>query len=302
MADNKDEEHLDNPKNLQSENLSDKIIAITDTEAINPNQESKNMEVHHHPDLHHKPKKWKEYFLEFLMIFLAVTLGFFAESLRENLLEKERVHGYMREIVENLKYDTTRINRNYRSNQEIFLGMDSLRDELKQAMNGQINGNKLYYLEKKYSADLAGVVFNTSAITELKSSGSLRLVANKKLVEEMSDYYERRITSVLKALPTAESTSALNTRLNDFFKWQYFDKYIKGADTLGFSSEYNFEEILTRNPPLQLLKSKPEELETLYNIISLREYQLKQFCSYLTWAKEPAVKLIIDIRKEYHLE
>ncbi len=31
------------------------------------------MEVHHHPDLHHKPKKWKEYFLEFLMIFLAVT-------------------------------------------------------------------------------------------------------------------------------------------------------------------------------------------------------------------------------------
>jgi len=43
------------------------------------------MEVHHHPDLHHKKKNFKEYFLEFLMIFLAVTLGFFAESIRENI-------------------------------------------------------------------------------------------------------------------------------------------------------------------------------------------------------------------------
>ena len=41
------------------------------------------MEVHHHPDLHHKKKKIKEYFLEFLMIFLAVTLGFIAENVRE---------------------------------------------------------------------------------------------------------------------------------------------------------------------------------------------------------------------------
>ncbi|HEY5464391.1 MAG TPA: hypothetical protein VIJ95_14105 [Hanamia sp.] len=48
------------------------------------------MEVHHHPDLHHKKKNFKEYFLEFLMIFLAVTLGFFTESYREQLVERER--------------------------------------------------------------------------------------------------------------------------------------------------------------------------------------------------------------------
>lgn len=34
------------------------------------------MEVHHHPDLHDKKKHWQGYFLEFLMIFLAVTMGF----------------------------------------------------------------------------------------------------------------------------------------------------------------------------------------------------------------------------------
>ena len=33
MADNTDEEHLDNPTNNQSENSSDEIIPTTDTEA-----------------------------------------------------------------------------------------------------------------------------------------------------------------------------------------------------------------------------------------------------------------------------
>ena len=42
------------------------------------------MEVHHHP--HVEKKNFKEYFFEFVMIFLAVTMGFFAESLREHLI------------------------------------------------------------------------------------------------------------------------------------------------------------------------------------------------------------------------
>src|SRR5215471_5281072 len=46
-----------------------------------------NMEVHHHP--HVEKKRFKEYFLEFLMIFLAVTLGFFAENIREHFAEKK---------------------------------------------------------------------------------------------------------------------------------------------------------------------------------------------------------------------
>ena len=85
MADNTDEEHLNIPANIQSENTPDEILSNNDTEIINQNQESENMEVHHHPDVHHKRKKIKEYFLEFLMIFLAVTMGFFAESFPEHL-------------------------------------------------------------------------------------------------------------------------------------------------------------------------------------------------------------------------
>jgi hypothetical protein len=64
------------------------------------------MEVHHHPDLHHKGKKWKEYFLEFLMIFLAVTMGFFAENIREHFSDNERVAQLSRQLIQDLKKDT----------------------------------------------------------------------------------------------------------------------------------------------------------------------------------------------------
>src|ERR1700712_405235 len=65
------------------------------------------MEVHHHPKV--EKKNFKEYFLEFLMIFLAVTLGFFAENIRENIANHEREISYMHGIVNDLKADTSEI-------------------------------------------------------------------------------------------------------------------------------------------------------------------------------------------------
>ncbi len=62
------------------------------------------MEVHHHP--HVEKKNFREYFLEFLMIFLAVTLGFFAENLREHINNGERIKNNIRSMIADLKSDT----------------------------------------------------------------------------------------------------------------------------------------------------------------------------------------------------
>ncbi len=66
------------------------------------------MEVHHHP--HVAKKNFKEYFLEFVMIFLAVTLGFFAENLREHKADKEKATQYSKSFYEDLKTDAARLN------------------------------------------------------------------------------------------------------------------------------------------------------------------------------------------------
>jgi hypothetical protein len=65
------------------------------------------MEVHHHPTV--EKKNFKEYFLEFLMIFLAVTLGFFAEQIRENFVEHHLEKQYIQSLYEDLQTDTARL-------------------------------------------------------------------------------------------------------------------------------------------------------------------------------------------------
>lgn len=48
MADNIQEEPLDDPKSNQSENQPKEVIPAKETEAIATNQETETMEVHHH--------------------------------------------------------------------------------------------------------------------------------------------------------------------------------------------------------------------------------------------------------------
>src|SRR6516162_8745575 len=56
--------------------------------ATNHKPQTEYMEVHHHPKV--EKKNFKEYFLEFLMIFLAVTMGFFAENIREKITDNNK--------------------------------------------------------------------------------------------------------------------------------------------------------------------------------------------------------------------
>src|SRR5215813_973812 len=66
------------------------------------------MEVHHHPKI--EKKKFKEYVFEGLMIFLAVMLGFFAESLREHISDQSKERDYISSLKQDLVADTININ------------------------------------------------------------------------------------------------------------------------------------------------------------------------------------------------
>lgn len=189
MADNTDDEILDNSENTQSENLQDEFISIEDTDAINPNQETENMEVHHHPDLHHKPKIWKEYFLEFLMIFLAVTMGFIAENIREHFTETKIAHqnleAYRNDLLQHEKYfkhtiaDFNKVLPIYDSIVSIFYERKENK-ELPVLSRLMLQGTLNYV-----------VTINTPTYQQLISSGSLRFIDNKELKAGMANYQDQ---------------------------------------------------------------------------------------------------------------
>ncbi len=186
MADNKDEEHLDNPPKTLSENPSDGIIPTNGPETINLNQESENMEVHHHPDLHHKPKKWKEYFLEFLMIFLAVTLGFFAENIREHLSEKKKAYNLAESLANDLKKDTTQLNFLIEFNRGKLSTLDSLFNMTLTPFY-QINQQSFYRcIQKAIHAKLFSA--NNASCEEIKKAGYFHYYNTDSLADLISQY------------------------------------------------------------------------------------------------------------------
>ncbi|MFZ1799180.1 MAG: hypothetical protein WAU24_04895 [Chitinophagaceae bacterium] len=260
------------------------------------------MEVHHHP--HVAKKNFKEYFLEFVMIFLAVTMGFFAESYREHLTEKNRIHDYMEEIVHNLQYDTIRCNTNYLANVRVIKGIDSLRTEIKNAINGKINGNALYYYALQYAGNASQAVFNTTAITELKNSGDVRLINNKIILNGIYDYYQRKIYATQMYEFTPSQGDAVSNLLTQFFSLTAFDSLVGNYDITdkAYESEYYFPEILQRNPPLKLLDTNPADLEHLYTEMAKFEMGLKNYNFWLLYTKKGAMQLMVDIQHEYNLK
>jgi len=273
-----------------------------DSTIPSPEKQQPDMEVHHHPDLHHERKKFKVYLLEFLMIFLAVTLGFFAESFREHISEKNTERQYMKEIVENLKYDTIRCAGNAEMNEELIRGMDSLRGEIKLAISGNINSNALYYYSLMYGGKYAIAAFNTSAIKEFKNSGSLRLVESKKLMDEITEYYERKMINADLNKPQGDQVEILQ---NQLFSLLNLDEYVNSFGNRpmdNYVTNYNYRDLLQHKPMLQLLKNDPAEMEKLYNEETRFEMGLKSYNIWLYACKKAATQLIGDIIQEYQFK
>jgi hypothetical protein len=304
MTDNKDEEHFDNPITNQSENPPDEIILATDT--ITQNHNSKNMEVHHHAHTGHGKKTWKEYFWEFLMLFLAVFCGFLAEYQLEHKIERDRLKKFMYDMTKNLEYDRTRIAINLATNYSLRSSLDSFRNEIQQNLLGKANIKKLYYYA--FTASGGGrVVFNKSTITQLRNSGQFRLVENDSLTNEIIDYYDRKVyASELYCQYFTDSQNELETEKRDIFSTIGFESMLKITDSaynnnLENNLENEFKNEIEKNN-LKLLTTDKITLEKLHSLVLTNQMALLSYIQFLNYTNQSAENLIAKIKLTYHFD
>ena len=202
MADNKEEEHKDHLTGSEAKDPSEKVVPASDTEAetlkpatesaenpadvvipasgtekIIPNQETENMEVHHHGHHHtqHEGKRhWKSYFWEFLMLFLAVLCGSLAEYGLEHKIENDREKVFIETMISDLEEDTTILGQSITRFKQKGIEIDSL-TMLLNATDKKTEGAALYY----YGRLVSRFDFFTSTdrtIDQMKNSGAFRLI------------------------------------------------------------------------------------------------------------------------------
>ncbi len=142
------------------------------------------MEVHHHPQV--EKKNFKEYFLEFLMIFLAVTMGFVAENIREHISETKTAHenlnSYRNDLLENQK--------RVKSYEEFFTKDALIYDSIISIINEKKENEELPLISRLMMNGMRNsiVTINTSTYQQMVSSGSMRYLHNQLLKDSMAKY------------------------------------------------------------------------------------------------------------------
>ena len=143
------------------------------------------MEVHQHTQ-HGGKKNWKAYFWEFLMLFLAITLGFLVENQREHYIERIRAKDFSKTLVKDLQNDTAVIHLHIKHT-NIYLGLvDSMLELSKTRLVGPAASRFAFYTRFMYWT--VSIISNRATFEQIKNSGSLRYFKNYSLLEKMMKY------------------------------------------------------------------------------------------------------------------
>jgi hypothetical protein len=260
------------------------------SETSNQKSEIENMEVHHHPDLHHKPKPWKEYFLEFLMIFLAVTMGFFAESLRESMTDKEKEKEYISSLINNLEQDTTNLNSAIRDNEKKSKGLDSLIFLSFKNIAEQTNRQQLYIYASKYVSFYSVFISDDATMLQLKNAGGLRLIKHSHVADSIAQYDLEMRNIYAAETPYIKAGSNAVDAVQELLisTWLEDTAYIKND---AFT-----------NKELPLLTNDPQKIRIFFNKISYERGWTRNYITNLEQALPYTIRLTAFLKKEYGLD
>ncbi len=244
------------------------------------------MEVHHHPDLEHREKPWKEYLLEGLMIFLAVSLGFIAENVREHLSEESKKKELIEMVSLDFERDLSQLDYHKQTALDKLKRCDSL-IHLLDSNSSNVDQNTYYRLISQMQW---WFFFNSNdkSRTEADSKGYLSSVQNSDLAFNILRYnffhtdYRAVEEEEMKAMDVFKAV------IPNITEHSIYDKY-----TL---INYTFPQ----NSKKGIKPNKPEDINKTKYALS----ELKNLCyGYLMdidSLKSYAQKAIQDIKKQYH--
>lgn len=256
------------------------------------------MEVHHHA--HTPGKKWTHYFWEFLMLFLAVTLGFFVENQREHYIEHVRAKEFSRTLVKDLQNDTAAIHAQNKSAEIYIANVDSLLALSKSRLEGHNASRFSFYTRFMYWT--VPITWNRATFEQIKNSGSLRYFKNYQLLEKLTKY-EAIIKDVeSEAYNHKERGNLLLKLINVIIEPAYHHElskhYLISLDTM---SRQTMEDLYAHST--ESLENKRSEIREMLNMIIVQQRNLRRDID-VTWtqAEALAIELINDLKKEYHIQ
>jgi hypothetical protein len=256
------------------------------------------MEVHHHS--HTARKKWTHYFWEFLMLFLAVSLGFYAENTRETILHKKEVKTQLNSMLSDLQSDISLFDSVTARNSFSAEMADSLVELLHSDIT---NTTEIYFTARTVTANVGYYYTNSKSFDHLKAAGMLRYIKNKGLLDSIGTYYAsfQWLANQIDLLRLKlDEIHKGNTRLFDSYVFQQMMMNIKiiGASAVG-GQRTNISKPLVKP---SLLSADVKDINTVSLNYHYYSTTIKFYIRNAIALQNRAKGLIEMIKKEYNLQ
>jgi hypothetical protein len=269
-------------ENYEDEDVSDHAGELQETPNIK--SQTDNMDVHHHPDLSHKKKNWKEYLLEFFMLFLAVTLGFFAENIREHSVENARARQYAILLIQDIKKNSRQADEELGRRKIMQRSFDTLKGLL---ANDHLDSNFQIVRHVMLLSETLPFSTVTATFDQMQNSGSLRYMRNEQLTSLLTDYFNTLVPATQKNI---EQEFQVNMDNNQKFIQQHFN--LLQVDTS--------DNVLVRHPDIYdwNKRSAVEMYNMTVNTSTWNEWIMEK---YLLPIRQQGNALIEELQREYDL-
>ena len=125
------------------------------------------------------------------MIFLAVTMGFFAENIREHFVNKEKERQYIRSFIDDMSDDESNLPKliNNIEIEQIEAG-DSLPILLSRPDTKSPAFKTYLFLRRMIRQQGVKSYITDRTFEEVKNAGEMRLISNKQVSDSLVDYYK----------------------------------------------------------------------------------------------------------------
>ncbi len=256
------------------------------------------MEVHTHT--HTTRKKWTHYFWEFLMLFLAVSLGFYAENTREVILHKKEVKTQLNSMLSDLQSDITLFDSVTDRNSYGAKMADSLVELLHSDIT---NTTEIYFAARTVTANVGYYYADSKSFEQLKTAGLLRYIKNKELLDSIGTYYAsfqwliNQIDLIRLKMDEIQKRNALLFDSYVFHKMMMNIKIIAASAIVGQPT--------TINKPLvkpSLLSIDVQDVNTVSLNYHYYSSALKFYIRNAIALQNRAKELIEMIKKEYRFD
>jgi hypothetical protein len=227
------------------------------------------------PDPKSEKKHFKEYLLEGLLIFIAVTLGFFADSLREHFAELNTTHDYLESYKLELEGHKNTIQR-YDSLFSIAVkaqdSMAMLFYNKKENENMETTGRLLIAARRLFPYS-----FDDAAYRQLVNAGGLKYIHKPELKEAMSLY------------------AGLIQRFVEFNQIKYADRtaYLPELNALDDLHDWHGSENIPKMDPYPTLTVKERRfIVSFYKQYYLQFYSNRRMLATLKNSNEQLTKMV----------